>query len=246
VNRSIVVFLAVKHQNIQDNYSHTFKNGKYGMENRGSLDRMIKKLPKPKGRDAIKAWNHNKIIEASIEVVAKYGIAGTTISRVVALADVSRGLINIHFKSKEILLKETLNYMFAAYNHTVDTAVKKAGPNPVDQIKAIVTTDFDPKILNKKNMGVWFAFRAQIRSMPEHLEMVETRDTSLTNHLIRICEALNSKGNYGVPVTSVVRGFMVMLEGYWLDFHLHPRNYDREEAKNTCLLFLSGLFPKHF
>ena len=207
---------------------------------------MIKKLPKPKGRDAIKAWNHNKIIEASIEVIAKYGIAGTTISRVVELADVSRGLVNIHFKSKDILLKEALNYMFAEYNNTIDNAVKKAGSNPVDQIKAIITANLDPSILNKKNMGVWFAFRAQIRSMPEHLEMVETRDKCLTNHLLRIFETLNLEGGYKIPVKSVVRGFMVMLEGYWLDFHLHPRNYDREEAKNTCLFFLAGLFPKLF
>lgn len=207
---------------------------------------MIRKHPKPKGREAIKAWNHNKIIEASIEVVAKYGIAGTTISRVVDLADVSRGLVNIHFKSKEILLKEALNYMFAEYNNTIDIAVEKAGQNPVDQIKAIINTDFDPKILNKKNMGVWFAFRAQIRSMPEHLEMVDTRDKSLTDHLIRIFKALNLASGSKIPVKSVVRGFMVMLEGYWLDFHLHPRNYDREEAKNTCLIFLSGLFPKLF
>jgi len=207
---------------------------------------MIRKYPKPKGREAIKAWNHNKIIEASIEIIAKYGIAGTTISRVVELADVSRGLVNIHFQSKDILLKEALNYMFAEYNNTIDTAVKKAGEKPIDQIKAIITTDFDPSILNKKNMGVWFAFRAQIRSMPEHLKMVETRDETLTGHLHRIFESLNSAGNYGITVTSVVRGFMAMLEGYWLDFHLHPRNYDRDEAKNTCLLFLSGLFPKHF
>lgn len=207
---------------------------------------MTKNPPKPKKRKAIKEWNRNKIIKASIEVIAKHGIAGYTITRVVELADVARGLVNKHFQSKEILLLETLKFMAAEYLKYFKKALQKTGSNPIEQIKAIIRTDFHPKVLNQKNTGIWYAFRSQVRSKPEYLQYVETRETELTIRLLALCEMLKHAGGYDFQIKALVRGLESMLEGMWMDYYLHPRNYNRQEAIETCYLYLGTMFPKHF
>jgi AcrR family transcriptional regulator len=207
---------------------------------------MTKHPPKPNGREAIKVWNHNKILKASIEVISKHGIAGMTITRVVELANVARGLVNKYFQSKDILLMESLKFMAAEYAEYMNKAFQKAGSSPIEQIKAIVRTDFDPKVLNQKNMGIWFAYRSLVRSKPEYLPYVETRETDFTNRLISLCEVLNTEGNYNLRVKLVVLGLEAMLEGMWLDYNLHPRNYNRKEAIETCFLYLGQMFPNHY
>lgn len=207
---------------------------------------MTKHPPKPKGREAIKTWNRNKILKASIEVVAKYGIAGMTITRVVELADVARGLVNKYFQSKEILLMESLKFMAAEYADYMNKAFRKADSCPVEQIKAIIRTDFDPRVLNQKNMGIWFAFRSLVRSKPEYLPYVESRETEFTNRLLALCEKINIEGNYKLGVRKVVLGLEAMLEGMWIDYNLHPRNYNRKEAIETCYLFMGRMFPDHY
>ncbi|TNF91309.1 MAG: TetR family transcriptional regulator [Gammaproteobacteria bacterium] len=66
------------------------------------LNRM-KPAPRPQGREAIKAWHRQKIIDATIDVITTHGIAGTTVARVVDLAEVSMGLVNVHFRSKAVV-----------------------------------------------------------------------------------------------------------------------------------------------
>ena len=207
---------------------------------------MIKKTPRPKGRDAIKSWNRMKIIEATIDVISEYGITGTTIGRVVECADVSRGLINVHFKSKDALLLEALKFMSLQYNKNRRTALKKAGTSPAEKMEAMIRADFSPKVLNAKTVSIWLAFRSQIRSHPEYLPQVDTRDTMLREELLPFVQQINKEGGYDTHPHVIVQGLVAMIEGMWMDFYIHPKNFDRKNAINTCLIFFSAIFPNHF
>ena len=85
--------------------------------------------PRPKAREAIKAWNRQKIIDATIAVINAQGIAGTTIARVVERADVSMGLVNVHFKSKDSLLTEVLQQMADDYAAHWRGVLETTAPN---------------------------------------------------------------------------------------------------------------------
>jgi TetR/AcrR family transcriptional repressor of bet genes len=207
---------------------------------------MVRKMPKPKGREAIKAWNRMKILEATVDTIAKYGIAGTTIGRVVELAEVSRGLVNVHFKSKKMLLLESAKHMALRYEKTRKEALKRSGDTPSEKLEAMIRTDFSPKALNSRSVGFWFAFRSQVRSMPECLPLADTRDMLLKQDITGPVTLINEEGNYNLQPEIIVDGLMAMLEGMWTDFYIHPKNFDREKAIKTSLLFLSFLFPGHF
>ena len=59
--------------------------------------------------------NHQKLIDATIETIAKRGLADTTISHVANNAEVSQGYANFRFKSKENLLLSSLQFLSDDY-----------------------------------------------------------------------------------------------------------------------------------
>ena len=61
-----------------------------------------KKINDHQREDQELSINHQKLIDATIETIAKRGLADTTIAQVAKNAMVSQGYANFRFKSKKI------------------------------------------------------------------------------------------------------------------------------------------------
>ena len=202
--------------------------------------------PRPKSRDAIKAWNRKKIIDATIDVLASHGITGTTVAKVVEIADVSTGLINAHFKTMTALLDEVLTQMADDYKRHWRECLNNASKHPDAQIKALVLADFDPQVLNLKTMGVWFAFRAMVRSRPKYIELVGTREREQMQKMKTLLRQLNEESGSTHDPQIVTKGLTAMLDGIWTDYYLYPDSFDRDINKACVFMFLDGLYPGRF
>ncbi len=62
-------------------------------------------------RTANREARRRQLIEATIASIAELGFTDTTLSTVTTRAKLSHGTINFHFKSKQLLLVETLKYL---------------------------------------------------------------------------------------------------------------------------------------
>jgi len=203
-------------------------------------------VPRPSGREAIKAWHRQKIIDATIDVINQHGIAGTTIARVVERAEVSMGLVNVHFKSKDALLAQVLQQMAQAYQLHWRDRVESAALDPVAQLNAMVLADFDASVLNLKTLGVWYAFRAQVRARPEYLALVGTREAEQVQLTISLFRKLNRKTGQKHDPAILTRLLAAMVEGMWTEFHLYPREFDRTRSLQGVFLFLGVMYPDCF
>ncbi len=66
----------------------------------------------PAGRQKAKSLQmHNTIVDAVVDCLNKHGYAATSISRVLEQADVSRGALQHHFRSKEDLIAATAEHL---------------------------------------------------------------------------------------------------------------------------------------
>ena len=65
----------------------------------------------PKRRTAPPEERREQLILATIRCVADQGLADTTIATVAQEAGLSQGIVNLHFRSKDGLLTETLRYL---------------------------------------------------------------------------------------------------------------------------------------
>ncbi len=206
----------------------------------------MKAIQRPRGREAIKAWHRQKIIDATVDVITTHGIAGTTLARVVELAGVSMGLVNVHFKSKDMLLLEVLRQMADEYRLHWRARLEREPAGAESRLAAMVLADFDPAVLNLKTLGVWFAFRAQVRARPEYLELVGTREAEQQRATVDLLHQLNADSGQGRDPRVQARLLSALIEGFWTEFYLYPQEFDRERSIDAVFLFLNSLYPGRF
>lgn len=200
----------------------------------------------PIRRKASKEIRRQQLIDATIDTIAKRGIAQTTLSDVAAAAGVSHGLVIFHFQSKDNLLSETLNHLSAEYRANWQAALALAPATPAAQLAALIRADFEPHICDRKKLITWCAFWGEAQSRPLYQERHGANDEAYIALLEELCGKLIAEGGYELEPTRAARVVRVTGEGTWLDLLSMPTPYSAEEAMRTVFLSVSSLFPKHF
>lgn len=203
-----------------------------------------RKAPPAATRVEKKEATRQQLIAATVEVIAADGFADMTLAKVSQRANVSRGLVNFHFASKEQLLVETLRHLTIEYQETWSKAIARPGAAR-DKLLSLLRADFSPKVCNRKKIAVWYAFWGEARSRPTYLEVCAKADNAFATALEALCREVCAEGGYPVDPVLAARGLRCMTDGLWLDLHMAPQGFRRDEAMRTCLLYLSALFPKH-
>ncbi|MDC0233171.1 TetR family transcriptional regulator [Pelagibacteraceae bacterium] len=68
-----------------------------------------------------------RLISSTIKNLSRKGINDLTMNDISQGAGLSQGIVNFHFKSKELLLIETLKFISNEYLTSFDKYLKKAG-----------------------------------------------------------------------------------------------------------------------
>lgn len=198
-------------------------------------------------RTASKEVRRQQLIDATIESIATRGFSDTTIARVSQGANLSQGLINLHFTNKETLFVETLGYLAQEHYECWSNAVEKAGEDASRKLAAMIGTDFDPVICTPKKIAVWFAFWGQAKQRPSYLKVHDKFDKQRDAEINRLCAQIVEEGAYdNIDAASTARGLVALVDGLWLNLLLYPKSVSREQARDDCFAFLADAFPNHF
>jgi AcrR family transcriptional regulator len=179
--------------------------------------------------ELIRQGSKQKILDAALEVFAKYGYHSTSVSTIAKKAGIAKGLLYNYFKNKEDVLYELMIGMVVPYvqeilpikpgqkmtkkdmigmiNRTVDFALEKP-----DYWKLYFGVFLQPDVLPKINDKVWEAFGPMMSVMTEFFV---------------------SKGKKN-PVT-VMRYFAAVLDGVQLHIMLDPENFPAEQVKELLI-----------
>ncbi len=198
------------------------------------------------GRTAPPEQRRQQLIEATIRCVAKRGLADTTIATVAREAGLSQGIINLHFRSKERLLTETLRYLADEYRNACRTAAAAAESSPVAGLLAMVDLDFRRGICARDKLAVWFAFWGERKFRPTYRRICAARDKSYDDMVRAMCTQLCQQGEYpGVEPALVADGLSALTDGLWLDLLVRPESMSRELARRITMSYLADVFPRH-
>ena len=196
-------------------------------------------------RSLSKARNRQLLIDATLDVVAEYGVAGVSFTRVLERARLSRGMINLHFESKQQLLLAAAKMMAENYYDHLQNFIEAAGEDPENQLVALLTADFDDTILNPREIGVWFAFRGEARYNPKFKPYSNTRDRHLMQLYDDIFEQLLATANDpALKPRDLTSGLLALTEGLWSDYFMHGDYFDRDQARRVIYLYLSRMLPQ--
>ena len=187
------------------------------------------------------------MIQAAIRSVAAHGLADTTVATVAQAAGLSQGIVNLHFRSKERLLTETLRYLADEYRSACREAAAAAETSPVAGLLAMVELDFRSSICARDKLAVWFAFWGERKFRPTYRRICAERDKSYDDMVRVMCARLCEAGDYpDVEPALVADGLSALTDGLWLDLLVRPETMSRKLARRITLAYLADAFPRHF
>lgn len=188
-----------------------------------------------------------QLIEATLTCIERSGISGFTLSEVAAEAALSQGIVNLHFRSKENLLNETLRHLADEYETTVARALDAAGPEPSDRLAALIAADFSAAVCNPRSLAVWFAFYGEAKSRPTYRRICRARDAASDRRMTRVVsEFLERDGQTGLSARAIADSLSAVTDGMWLNCLISPGEWSRRRAMRTTIALLDNLFPGHF
>lgn len=198
-------------------------------------------------RTASKEARRQQLIQATIKCISKRGIGGTTMSEVASEAGLSQGIVNLHFKSKDNLLNETLRWVAEEYKSQFEKTLEKSGPGPEDKLLALMELDLRPSVCDRHKLAVWFAFWGEAKAVPTYQRMCDAYDREYDEVIGRLCEQIIKDGGYqAIDARTVTEALSSMTDGLWLSCLISPKSWDRQIARDAIHGYLRAVFPKHF
>ena len=187
-----------------------------------------------------------KLISSTTKNLSKKGIHQLTMQDVSQGAGLSQGIVNFHFKSKELLLIETLKFISNEYLLSFQKSISKAGSDPRKKIIGIIKNDFSKKICTREKIAVWFTFFSEIKYKPAYHQICKERDLYYQSVTENIFLDLIKKEKIKLSEKNIARGFQALIMGLWLDQLEDPDTFNRIQSKKICFEFIKSNFPKQF
>ncbi len=197
--------------------------------------------------EALASRTKGAILRATIAVIAKHSLSGTTVQLVAEAAKVAPGTVILHFQKKDALLLSALEQIAVEFEAARRAAVEEAGDDPVRALKAIIDVSLDPKVSDPANVAVWYAFWGEAKARKLYLERIGSYDTVCQDGLDRLFAEIINRGGYRhLDAEALAMGFSGLLEWQWQEILVSGRNFDREAAKQTARAYLASIFPQEF
>ncbi len=187
------------------------------------------------------------IIEGAIDCIASRGLRGTTLDTVAERAKVSRALVIFHFKSKNRMLIDVLNYMGARFSAGWDALLTDQSGTAADRLLRALEYDVRFVYDYPKYVSVWYAFWGEANGSTLYREVSFPRDRRSMRDLHGLLRLLiEEDGDDDVDLAALDKGLNAMLYGLWLDAHLNPSGDHYAVGMRALRAYLAGLFPQQF
>ena len=198
-------------------------------------------------RTASREQRREQLIAATMKCIARKGMSSTTLGDVASTAGLSQGIVNLHFRSKDNLLKETLRHLADEYKAKFTKALEQSGSDIADQLRAVLLIDLKPSIIDQQKIAVWFAFWGEVKSRPTYRKICDERDRFYDGAIESLCEQMIAAGNYReLSAETVATTLTSVTNGMWLSSLVSPKNFDRQVAIDAVNELLRTYFPKHY
>lgn len=182
------------------------------------------------------------LIEAAMRSIAKYGYAGTTIETICSEAQVSRGLINHHFGTKEELIRQSYKALRDEWMSQTHGSLLASYREPEDKLRAMIRVSFGPTMFKQEYLGIWAGFWSAIGKSPALRKLNRELFEKDREAYQQIFEEIASKRGRKVDPRRAALTIIALIDGFWLEWCLDPKCFTAEEAEAACLGFVAQTF----
>ncbi|MDE2295267.1 MAG: TetR family transcriptional regulator C-terminal domain-containing protein [Gammaproteobacteria bacterium] len=189
-----------------------------------------------------------RLIDACISALHIHGPSQTTVEKVVAIADMSPGIVRFYFDSKAAMLVASLQYLSAEFEERVLVPVGAMKSTPVAALERLVDLYLDPEIASARKVSVWYSFWGEASSRQEYYDICGTKDERFAALVRELIERLiEQSGQTQLDPDGIALGLIGVLEMLWQGFaFLSETAIDRAAARHRCMAYLRSVFPGRF
>lgn len=203
----------------------------------------VTERPKDKRRER-GVESRRLILQSAVSTIAALGLGSMTLDRVAGTAGISRALVVFHFKSKNKLLEEVLNYLGKAYAEGWDALTKDQQASNLDKLLHLIDYDIDFAYQNPKYVSAWHAFWGESKGNQLYQNLSFPRDEEHAHDMEDLVAAIIDEGGYdpgeAEPISMAIGA---MLFGVWVESHLSLDPDDCEKYKRAIRILLCKVFP---
>jgi TetR/AcrR family transcriptional regulator, transcriptional repressor of bet genes len=208
----------------------------------------VAKTIAPAPERASRVRQRQRLIDACISALHIHGPSRTTVEKVVALADMSPGIVRFYFDSKDAMLLASLAYLAAEFEERVMVPVAQLRETPVVALERLVDLYLDPDIASPRKVSVWYSFWGEASSRQEYYDICGRKDEDFAA-LVRdlVARVVAMTGDAHLDTDGIALGLMGALEVLWQGIAFqNEADIDREAARKQSMGFLRSVFPGAF
>ncbi len=183
------------------------------------------------------------LIQATIKVIAEYGISNVTSQKVALEAGITAAMVNFHFKGKTPLLHATLKFVadeFIEYINSVGSDFSE----PRAQLLSLINATMAENIFNEEKNAVWYAFYSEARSREDYTVICSQHDEAYYQAYHKPIQTLCNSSPHPMNAHALTLGLIGIMEHAAQTMLIEP-NYNRNDGIQDCVNFLDSVFPKN-
>ncbi len=188
------------------------------------------------------------LIDACISALHIHGPSRTTVEKVVAIADMSPGIVRFYFDSKAAMLVASLQFLSDEFEERVLVPVARLQNTPVAALELMVDLYLDPEIASARKVSVWYSFWGEASSRQEYYDICGQKDERFAA-LVRVLieRLIVETGQPQLDPDGIALGLIGVLEMLWQGFAFQTEaTIDRAAARHRCMAYLRSIFPGQF
>jgi len=203
--------------------------------------------PAPRARST-NSRQRQRLIDACISALHEFGPSRTTVEKVVAIANMSPGIVRFYFDSKAAMLVASLQFLAAEFEERLLLPVAGLEDRPVAALELLVDLYLDPDLASPRKVSVWYAFWGEASSRQEYYDICGQKDERFALLVRRLIERLIADTRQSqLDPDGIALGLIGVLEILWQGFAFQTEvTIDRAAAKHRCMAYLRSIFPGEF
>lgn len=182
------------------------------------------------------------LIQAAMRSIAKYGYAGTTIGRICAEAQVSRGLINHHFGTKEELIRQAYKELCDEWTFQTRDLLLDVHQDPEERLRAMVRVNFGPTVFKQDHLGIWIGFWSVIGKSPGLKKLNRELYKQDREAYEKAFSEIAARSGKRIDSRRAAISLSALMDGLWLQWCLDPKGFSPKEAEAACMDLVTRTF----
>jgi AcrR family transcriptional regulator len=196
-----------------------------GASSAGAKPRFERKSPTERRR---------QLIDAAIRCLGRGGISAFTIDNICQEADVSRGLINHHFESKQGLLLAVYETMTAYLEEITERCLASDAATAEERLRDIIDASVSPHAFSRSQFKAWLALWGEIANDERLQELHRRRYQIYRQGLAEVLRATAKARQRTLDADGLATASVALIDGLWVEWGLDPQGLSPEEAKAAC------------